>query len=144
MFLERCPLCQLFMNQNLFTEPPPLPTPPSPPGWICLVQTIFLCTVKTGVDGFRYLKLRNHCIFWNISIQNIRANYDSDETAFFKLAFIIRARHVRIRPTQYIKNKCMKMELYGCPSTGKFLSVSYNMYSFNVTWDCHVGCTRVE
>lgn len=59
MFLERCPLCQLFMNQKLLS---PAPSP--------LVKSAFLkpfffwCTVKTWVDCFRYLKLRNHCIFW--------------------------------------------------------------------------------
>jgi len=48
----------------------------------------------------------------------VRGNEANDKAIFIKLGYVIRARHVRIRPISYTGNKCLRIELYGCPASG--------------------------
>ncbi|KAJ7379101.1 hypothetical protein OS493_018900 [Desmophyllum pertusum] len=48
----------------------------------------------------------------------VRGNEDDDTTKYVKLGYVIRARHVRVRPLSWMENMCMRIELYGCTARG--------------------------
>ena len=57
-------------------------------------------------------------------LQQLRGNEGNDETKYVKLGHIFRARHVRVRPNSYYKQMCMRIELYGCLSSGEFMEIA--------------------
>ena len=69
----------------------------------------------------------NDNVFFCI-LQQLRGNEGNDETKYVKLGNIIRARHVRVRPNSYYKQMCMRIELYGCLSSGEFMEIASSGY----------------
>ena len=65
----------------------------------------------------------NDNVFFCI-LQQLRGNEENDETKYVKLGHIIRARHVRVRPNSYYKQMCMRIELYGCLSSGEIMEIA--------------------
>ena len=124
------------MNQKLVT---PFPN------WLNLPSSydIFWCTIKRGVDCFRPLTLRNHCIF-EIFVHRI---YVQTTTAM-KLrssSWLLSSGLVTFGSGQLSTSKTSAWR-WSCMVVLQLVNFfkSYNMYSFNVTRDCHVGCTSVQ
>ena len=57
--------------------------------------------------------------------QKIAANSKDDKAVFVKFLYVLRARQVRVRPVKYVANKCIRIELYGCPSSSKCTQAHY-------------------
>lgn len=55
-------------------------------------------------------------------LQQLYGNEANDETKYVKLGHLIRARYVRVRPSNYYKHMCMRIELYGCSSSGEWVT----------------------
>lgn len=62
----------------------------------------------------------SNAIFTNFQ-QELRGNENNDETKFVKLRYVVKAQHVRVRPTSFYKHKCMRIELYGCSANGEWV-----------------------
>lgn len=73
----------------------------------------------------------SNAIFTNFQ-QELRGNENNDETKFVKLRYVIKAQHVRVRPTFFYKHKCMRIELYGCSANGEWVII-LKLFTFQNT-----------
>lgn len=81
------------------------------------------CAETKNIDYFEnFKKLRNLAIkfkFILIFIQVLSGNTNADQIQTNYILPAFHARYVRIHPKSWIGRICMRLELYGCESTGK-------------------------